>query len=221
MHNMYEAYYRVYQAMNVRDIDGILKVQTNQMPKDPASENIDAVDGKQLQAFAGQQHDSHIASHLIMGMSPLLQANPMAATELQKHILDHIKLKAEEDAEAELFTQYGNDPDNMVSDMQREATVALKVSQYMMEMKEMQAQLMGGGEEGGQDPVVALKAQELQQRAAKDQADIALKQQSLQNEQMRIQENAQANDERIASQVKIAAERSAVARERIYAPKGG
>ena len=73
--------------LNVRDIDGILKVQTNQMPKDPASENIDAVDGKQLQAFAGQQHDSHIASHLIMGMSPLLQANPMAATELQKHIL--------------------------------------------------------------------------------------------------------------------------------------
>ena len=45
------AYYRVYQAMNVQDIDGILKVQTNQMPKDPASENIDAVDGKQLQAL--------------------------------------------------------------------------------------------------------------------------------------------------------------------------
>jgi len=221
MHNMYEAYYRVYQAMNVRDIDGILKVQTNQMPKDPASENIDAVDGKQLQAFAGQQHDSHIASHLIMGMSPLVQANPLAATELQKHILDHIKLKAEEDAEAELFTQYGNDPDKMVSDMQREATVALKVSQYMMEMKEMQSQLAGGGEEGGQDPVVALKAQELEQRAAKDQADIALKEQSLQNEQMRIQENAQANDARIASQEKIASERSAVARERIYAPKGG
>lgn len=221
MHNMYEAYYRVYQAMNVRDIDGILKVQTNQMPKDPASENIDAVDGKQLQAFAGQQHDSHIASHLIMGMSPLLQANPMAATELQKHILDHIKLKAEEDAEAELFTQYGNDPDNMISDMQREATVALKVSEYMMEMKEMQAQLAGGGEEGGEDPVVALKAQELQQRAAKDQADLMLGQQRLQNEQMRIQENAQANDERIASQEKIAAERAAVARERIYAPKGG
>src|SRR5210317_623891 len=221
MHNMYEAYYRVYQAMNVRDIDGILKVQTNQMPKDPASENIDVVDGKQLQAFAGQQHDSHIASHLIMGLSPLLQANPMAATELQKHILDHIKLKAEEDAEAELFEQYGSDPDKMISDMQREATVALKVSQYMMDMREMQGQIMGGGEEGGQDPVVALKAQELQQRATKDQAEIALKQQGLQNEQMRIQENAQANDERIASQEKIAAERTAVARERIYAPKGG
>ena len=220
MHNLYEAYYRVYQALNVRDIDGILKVQTNQMPKDPASENIDVLDGKQLQAFAGQQHDAHMASHLIMGLSPMLQANPLAVAELQKHVLDHIKLKAEEDAEAELFQEYGNDPDKMVSDMQREALVSLKVSEYMMEMKELQGQLSGEGEEG-QDPIVALKAQELQQRAAKDQADIALKEQGLQNEQMRIQENAQANDERIQSQEKIASERSAVARERIYAPKGG
>jgi hypothetical protein len=94
MHNMYEAYYRVYQAMNVRDIDGILKVQTNQMPKDPASENIEVADGKTLQAFAGQQHDAHIASHLIMGLSPLMQANPLGASELQKHILQHIQIES-------------------------------------------------------------------------------------------------------------------------------
>ena len=221
MHNIYEAYYRVYQAMNVRDIDGILKVQTNQKPMDPASENMEVIDGKQLKAFAGQQHDAHIASHLIMGLSPLLQANPMAVSELQKHVLDHIRLKAEEDAEAELFKEYGNDPDRMVSEMQREALVSLKVSEYMMEMKQLQSELSGVGEEGAEDPIVALKAQDLQQRAAKDQADIALKEQGLQNEQMRIQENAQANDERIQSQEKIAAERSAVARERIYAPKEG
>jgi len=219
MHNMYEAYYRVYQAMNVRDIDGILKVQTNQMPKDPASENIDAVDGKQLKVYAGQQHDAHIASHLMMGMSPLIQANPLAASELQKHVLDHVKIKAEEDAEAELFQEYGNDPDRMVSDMQREALVAIKVSQYMMEAKQMQAELSGQGQ-AAPDPVVQLKEQELQQRAAKDQMDAQLKQQSLANEQMRIQQNAEASQDRIESQEKIADQRAEVARERIYAPRG-
>jgi hypothetical protein len=219
MHNLYEAYYRVYQAMNVRDIDGILKTQTNQMPKDPASENIDAIDGKQLKAFAGQQHDSHIASHLIMGMSPLVQGNPLAAVELQKHVMEHVRLKAEEDAAAELFRQYGSDPDRMVSDMQREAMISLNVAQYMMDVKAMQSQLSGEG--AGPDPIVALKEQELQMRAAKDQADIQVKQQGLQNEQMRIQENSQANDERIASQEKIAQGRFEVARERIYTPKQG
>lgn len=218
MHNMYEAYYRVYQSMNVRDIDGILKTQTNQMPKDPASENIDAIDGKQLKAFAGQQHDSHIASHLIMGMSPLVQGNPLAAVELQKHVMEHVKLKAEEDAEAELFRQYGSDPDRMISDMQREAMISLNVAQYMMDVKTMQTALAGGGE-GAPDPVIALKEQELKQRAAKDQAEIQLKQEALKNEQMRIQENSQANDERIASQEKIAQGRFEVARERITTPK--
>jgi hypothetical protein len=219
MHNLYEAYYRVYQAMNVRDIDGILKTQTNQMPKDPASENIDAIDGKQLKAFAGQQHDSHIASHLIMGMSPLVQGNPLAAVELQKHVMEHVRLKAEEDAEAELFRQYGSDPDRMVSDMQREAMISLNIAQYLMDVKAMQVQLSGEG--AGPDPVIALKEQELQQRAAKDQAEIQLKQEGLKNEQMRIQESSQANDERIASQEKIAQGRFEVARERIYTPKQG
>jgi hypothetical protein len=216
MHNMYEAYYRVYQSMNVRDIDGILKTQTNQMPKDPASENIDAIDGKQLIAFAGQQHDSHIASHLIMGLSPLVQGNPQAAVELQKHVMNHVRLKAEEDAEAQLFMQYGSDPDRRVSDMQREAMIAINVAQYMMDVKAMQAQL--SGENGAPDPIVALKEQELNQKAQKDQVDAQLKQEALKNEQLRIQENSEANDERIASQEKIADQRFEVARERIYAP---
>jgi hypothetical protein len=215
MHNMYEAYYRVYQAMNVRDIDGILKVQTNQMPKDPASENIEVADGKELKAFAGQQHDAHIAAHLMMGLSPLIQANPMAASELQKHILQHIRLKAEEDTEAQLFADYGNDPDKMVSDLQREAMVSIKVAEYMMEMKGTQGELSG---EGGEDPVIALKAQELQQKAAKDQADIAIKEQGVQVDQARIAQNAQGNEARIQSQQEIAQLRADVARERINQP---
>jgi rhamnose utilization protein RhaD (predicted bifunctional aldolase and dehydrogenase) len=188
------------------------------MPKDPASENIDAIDGKQLKAFSGQQHDSHIASHLIMGLSPLVQGNPLAAVELQKHIIEHVRLKAEEDAEAELFRLYGSDPDRIISDMQREAMISLNISQYLMDVKATQETLAGGGD-AAPDPVIALKEQELQLRAANDKAEIQVKQAGLQNEQMRIQENAQANDERIASQEKIAQERFNVARERINTPK--
>jgi hypothetical protein len=73
-----------------------------------------------LKAFAGQQHDAHLAAHLLMGMSPMLQANPQAAMMLQQHMLEHIRLKAEEAVEAELFQQYGTDPDRMVSVIQKE-----------------------------------------------------------------------------------------------------
>jgi len=213
MHNMYEAYYRVYAAMNVRDIDGILRPQNTQMPKDPATENADVLDGMQLRAFAGQQHDAHILAHLMMGLSPMLQANPMSAMELQKHILSHVRLKAEENAEAELFMSYGTDPDRMVSDLQREAMVALRVAQYMEETRKLQNQLMGAGEEGP-DPIVALKEQELKIRAQSDMANQQIDRQRLQIEQQRTQATMQANQARIASQERIADERAQVARER-------
>jgi hypothetical protein len=198
MHNMYEAYYRVYAALNVRDIDGILMPQNTQKPNDPASENGDVLNGMQLKAFAGQQHDAHIAAHLMMGLSPILQSNPMSAMMLQRHILDHVRLKAEEDVEAELFKLYGVDPDRMVSVIQKEGMVALKIAQYMQEVRSMQDELSGGG---GEDPLIALKQQELQQRAQNDQADNQIDQQRLALDQQRLQQKTALDQQRLALQM--------------------
>ena len=198
MHNMYEAYYRVYAALNVRDIDGILMPQNTQKPNDPASENGDVLNGMQLKAFAGQQHDAHIAAHLMMGMSPILQSNPTSALLLQRHILDHVRLKAEEDVEAELFKLYGVDPDRMISLIQKEGMVALKIAQYMKEVRDMQDELAGGG---GEDPLIALKQQELQQRAQNDQADNQIDQQRLALDQQRLQQKTALDQQRLALQM--------------------
>ena len=211
MHDMYEAYYRVYSALNVRDIEGILLPQNAQMPKDPASENSSVLNNMRLKAFAGQQHDAHIASHLMMGLSPILQANAMAATTLQKHILDHVRIKAEEDVEAELFQSYGTDPDNIVSPIQKEGMVALKIALYMQEVRDMQNQL--SGEQG--DPLIQLKEQELKQRAENDEKKLALEQQKLGIDQQKIAQNSQAQQNRVKSQENIAMLRATVARERI------
>ena len=211
MHDMYEAYYRVYSALNVRDIEGILLPQNAQMPKDPASENSAVLNNMRLKAFAGQQHDAHIASHLMMGLSPILQANAMAATTLQKHILDHVRIKAEEDVEAELFQSYGTDPDNIVSPIQKEGMVALKIALYMQEVRDMQNQL--SGEQG--DPLIQLKEQELKQRAENDEKKLALEQQKLGIDQQKIAQNSQAQQNRVKSQENIAMLRATVARERI------
>ena len=211
MHDMYEAYYRVYSALNVRDIEGILLPQNAQMPKDPASENSSVLNNMRLKAFAGQQHDAHIASHLMMGLSPILQANAMAATTLQKHILDHVRIKAEEDVEAELFQSYGTDPDNIVSPIQKEGMVALKIALYMQEVRDMQNQL--SGEQG--DPLIQLKEQELKQRAENDEKKLALEQQKLGIDQQKVAQNSQAQQNRVKSQENIAMLRATVARERI------
>jgi hypothetical protein len=197
MHNLYEAYYRMYAALNVRDIDGLLLPQNTNMPRDPASENADVLNNMQLKAFAGQQHDAHIAAHLIMGMSPMLQASPIAAMMLQKHILEHIRLKAEEDVEADLFKMYGTDPDRLVSAIQKEGMVAIKVAVYLQQMRDLQNQLSG---EGGEDPLIGLKRMEIEQRAKADQAKISVDQQRLTLDQQKLQNNNQINQQRLRLQ---------------------
>jgi chaperonin GroES len=214
MHNMYEAYYRVYAAMNVRDIDGILRPQSNQMPKDPAQENADVMDMMELKVFAGQQHDAHILSHLIMGMAPTIQANPQAAVLIQKHILQHVHMQAEEDVAAELFKQYGSDPDRMISDIQREGMIAVKVAQGLMKLRETQNQLSGAGP----DPLIALKETEIQQRGQVDQARLQMDDKRLQLDAEKMRQQRMANQERVQSQEDIAQLRAEVTRERFSQP---
>lgn len=197
MHNMYEAYRRMYQAIGVRDIDAILNTQNVDKPKDPASENSQALDGSPLKAFAGQQHDAHITNHIMFGLSPMMASMPQVAVTLQKHIFEHISIKAEEATEAELFTQYGTDPDGLVSALQREAMIAIKTAEFYQEAKKMQSELEGPPAE---DPLVKVKEQEIQTKAANDQAKDENEKARIQLEGQRVQGNQQIDQAKLMLQ---------------------
>jgi len=116
--------------------------------------------------------------------------------------------------EVELFQAYGTDPDGMVSIIQKEGMIALKVAQFMADVKTMQDQIAGTGQEPV-DPVVELKKQELDQRAKADAADAAAKDKSLALQQEKLRQEAQDDQASIASQDAIANERADIARERL------
>lgn len=195
MHNMYEAYRRMYQAIGVRDIDQILNTQNVDKPKDPVSENSQALDGSPLKAFAGQQHDAHMMSHLLFALSPTMASMPQVMITIQKHIFEHIRLKAEEATEAELFTQYGTDPDGIVSALQREAMIAIKVAEYYQEAKKMQTDLQGPPAD---DPLVKVKEQEIQAKTAADAADNENDKARIQLEGQRVQGDLMVDKARVA-----------------------
>lgn len=207
MHNMYEAYRRMYEAIGVRDVDAILNSQDVDTPKDPASENAQSLDGTPLKAYAGQQHDAHIRTHLLFALSPMVAQMPNVASNLLKHLLDHVRLKAEEDVEAELFKEYGTDPEEMVSALQREAMVALKVAQYYEEMKKLQDSLSGKDKQKP-DPIVELKKQELAQRAQKDQTQAQIDQARIQLDAQREQNDVKNDQAKLALQQAIADQRA-------------
>ena len=63
LHDMREAYYRVYEALGTKQIDSLLKPAQKPTPLDPAIENSNAMKMVPLKAFMQQDHDAHIQSH--------------------------------------------------------------------------------------------------------------------------------------------------------------
>jgi hypothetical protein len=132
---------------------------------------------------------------------------PNVAMVLMKHVLEHVQLKAEEAVEAELFTQYGTDPDRMVSALQREAMVAIKVAQFYQEVKDLQSQLSGEGQEQP-DPLIELKKQELAQSAQRDQNRAQVDQARIALDQQKEQNDVSYDQARISTQQQLAADRN-------------
>jgi hypothetical protein len=101
IHNQYEVYRNMYEALGVKDIDLILKRPERPMPKDPALEHIDALAGKPFQAFPGQDHQAHITAHLNFMETNMVKNAPAVGAAIQKNILEHISLMAQEQIEME------------------------------------------------------------------------------------------------------------------------
>tara|TARA_A100000172_G_C3043440_1_gene111435 strand:+ start:2409 stop:4787 length:2379 start_codon:yes stop_codon:yes gene_type:complete len=93
LHNMREAFRKMYLALNIRDIDDLLLPEFEPTPKDPVQENMDALMNVPLKAFIQQNHDAHIQAHMAFMQSPQIQQNPQATSALQAHIQEHIALK--------------------------------------------------------------------------------------------------------------------------------
>ena len=213
LHNMYEAYRRMYKAVGVKDVDSILKPQEQgePAPKDPAVENSEALENKPLIVFQGQNHDAHIMAHLVFGSSPMVAQMPAVAMALQKHVMEHVSIKAKEQVVGQMQQQLGGQPPSEAQALEIESMVAQLVAQGMQEVKALSAQISGGGEP---DPLIALKQQDLEIRAQRDAADAQIDQARLALDQQKAQNTAELGAARIQSQEEIVQARINAARER-------
>ena len=215
LHNMYEVYKDMYEALGVKDTDRIMKRIPDEEPepKDPAQENIDALDMVPLQAFEGQEHEAHIMAHLVFGSTPMVGGMPAIAMALQKHVMEHVKIAARERAAVQFIQQRqatGGAAATEEEMLAIEGLTAQFVAEGMQMVKQMSQQVSGQGP----DPLVKLKEQELQIRAQAEQADAQNEAAKLnldaQNQQMRASQFQQ----KLASQEKQTQARIQSAMER-------
>ena len=226
LHNMHEIYRDMYEALGVTDVDRIMKSLPDAEPKptDPAQENIDVLDMMDLQAFEGQDHQSHITAHLIFGGTPMVANLPPVALALQKHIMQHVKIAAREQAAVAYMQQMelrDGKPATPEEMLEIEAMTAQYVAQGMQMVKDLSQQLAGGGEEEGPDPLIALKEKELEIKAQAEQSDTELDQGKLQLDQQSLAMREAQFGERIDAQERQTQARIDAAREREFIKQRG
>jgi len=228
LHNLREAYRRVYEALGTKDIDQVLRPEVQPVPKDPAIENLEALQMQMPKAFPTQDHKAHIQAHRAFMATRMVQINPMVMALLQGHISEHVSMLAQGEVGAMLqedpAMQQELQADPQAAQIKIEALIAQQIAKITTELAQEEA----GGQK--QDPLVALKqreldlkAMELQRRSESDMMTNELQQETLDErmdiEKMKLEDNEDQAAERIRiAETKLAQNRM-IAEERLRVQK--
>ena len=167
MHDIHEAYKRMYQALGVKNINGILKPPPEPpKPLDPAIENTGALQMVIPKAFPQQDHEAHIQAHMAFMTSRMVQVNPQIYGLLQGHLMEHVSLQVKQ----EILQAFNQDPrmaelqstDEEAFTIEFDNAVAQRIAQRVQELVAMEQQFNA---QQNQDPLLALKQRELDLRA--------------------------------------------------------
>jgi len=233
MHNLHAAYKRMYQALEVQNIEEVLPTPPEPQPMDPAMENGRAIVGTPLQAFPQQNHDAHIKTHVVLLKTPFVQQNPAAMTALYAHVQEHVAFLAREQAltgiqqtieQMNVAVAAGTvDPAQAQMQIQQAQAAAQDPEQMNDYVALLQHQILEKllpdlappPPDPMADPLVQIRQQELQTKQQENMADAQIDQQKVELDEQKLQQKAAAEAARLELQEEIADERNAVNRERI------
>ena len=133
LHNMYQIYRNMYEAIGVKDVDAVLPPPPPPSPIDPSIEHVNALGGKPFQAFPGQDHQAHITAHLNFMSTNMVRNNPAIMAAIQKNILEHISIMAQEQVQLEFREQ--------LMEMQMMQQQAVNNPQIQQQLQQMTQQI--------------------------------------------------------------------------------
>ena len=209
MHNMYEAYRRMYDALDIKNIDTILPPPQPPAPLDPGTENANVLKGMPLQAFQPQDHMAHIRVHAAMLQQPSTATNPQAFMMLQSHVQEHVAMHAR-DLVQEMFqglAQQAQMQGEMVPQVDPAALEAA-VAQQIADTTEQLAPLLQPPQQP--DPLVAIRQQELENDTQEIQRKAMNDAMDFQIDQSRLMQAYELAQQRQSLQEQIADDRNLV-----------
>jgi hypothetical protein len=210
---------QMISTLGVKNADKIVPDKTDMKPVDPVSENMNIMNGKPVKAFLLQDHEAHLGVHMaamrdpkimqIMGQNPQAQAIQAAA---MAHIMEHVAFQYRKEIEKQLgaalppMQEEGIEAEDRTLPPEIEvqlSQLAAQAAAKLLQKNSAEAQQQEAQQQS-QDPLVQMQQKELQikesevqRKAAKDQADNAIKQQELQLKGTEIQGRQQIDEAKL------------------------
>ena len=221
IHNLYQAYRSMYEAIGVKNINSILPAPQQPTPMDPSMEHIQALGMKPFQAFPGQDHRAHIEAHLNFMQVNMVRNAPMVMGAIQKNILEHIAIMAQEQVQLEFQQellevqqlQQAAMQDPMIAQQVkaslekiegRKATlIAEMTAEFAKEENKITSQLDG-------DPLLKLKSREVDLRAMENERKEREGRERIDLDRMRAMMNKDTQEEKLEQNEKLAKLRAGV-----------
>jgi len=209
IHNVHEAYRRMYDALDIKNIDAILPKPQEPQPVDPATENGNAMKGMPLKAFPQQDHEAHVRAHVVMLSSQTSQANPQGYIMLQAHVQEHVGMMARD--QVTTFFQKAVEQAQMegkqvpqIDPAAVEAAIAQQVGEILNEIMPALAPPTP------EDPLVEIRKKELENDTAELQRKTMNDQMDFQIDQAKLQQAYELAQQRQKLQENIADDRNDV-----------
>ena len=221
IHNQYEVFRNMYEALGAKDVDLILKKPEKPIPKDPALEHIDALSGKPFQAFPGQDHRAHMTAHLNFMATSMVKNAPMISAAIHKNCLEHISLMGQEQIELEFREELGQlqqmiqmmqnpqamqqnpNMQNQIQMLQQkiEARKAILIAELTEDFMNEEKKING---DYGNDPIAQLRARELDLQAQENQRRETEGQERLNLDKMKAMMSDQNQDQKLEQNEQLA-----------------
>ncbi|NDG33061.1 hypothetical protein EB118_23710, partial [bacterium] len=230
IHDLYQAYRKMYEAMGVKDIDLILPAPQQPMPMDPSLEHITAMAAKPFQAFPGQDHKAHIDAHLNFMQLNMVRNNPLTVAAIQKNILEHISLMAQEHVQVEFVQELQQIPmlqqqiqtnPQAAQQLQRisiqiEARKSQLVAEMMKDFAEEENKVIG---QFDSDPLLKLKSREVDLKALENEQKRKEAEDRINLDKLKALLNQNNEENKLAQNEDLAKLRASVSLAKQSAPK--
>ena len=199
LHNLREAYRKMYLALNIKDIDSVLPQEEEIPPRDPISEEQAAIVGNPIKAYEFQNHEAYIAAHSAFMQNPMVQQNPPAMQAIGANIQEHqamlYRIQIEQAIGQPLPPmEDGQMPPELMNQIAVMATQATQqVTGQAQAMAEAEAAKQRDPQREMFEAQLALERDQLMQKEGKDQRDKEV-------ELMKAEMQGQIEREKIAAQ---------------------